>query len=160
MQVRDFVQEFVQLYKQGKNWTFDYLTPALKPCIINGKGKNCTFTDIPSNKELLMPHTKPELISDLRSISASLTSEMTSARLASSAYSIMDLLILMNTIDPGSSRKEIIDLSVVIDKDVYHTLEIARDIYIANIATITEAELIEAKNKTILKIRGAIKSCL
>jgi len=107
-----------------------------------------------------MPKTKDKLISDLQVISASLTSEMTSARLASSAYSIMDLLILMNTIDPCSTRKEIIDLSVIIDKDVYHTLEIARDIYIDYIATVTEAELIEAKNKTIIKIRGVIQSFL
>jgi hypothetical protein len=107
-----------------------------------------------------MSKTKEELISDLKTISASLTSEMTSARLASSAYSIMDLLILMNTIDPGSTRNEIIALSVVIDKDVYHTLEIARDIYIENIAAVTEAELIEAKNKTILKIRKTFQSYL
>jgi hypothetical protein len=107
-----------------------------------------------------MPRTKDEIISDLRAISASLTSDFSSARLASSAYSIMDLLILMNTIDLGSTRKEIIALSIVIDKDVYHTLEIARDIYIDFIASATEAELIEAKNKTILKIRGTIESYL
>jgi hypothetical protein len=100
-----------------------------------------------------MKKTKDEIVNDIRTIFASLNSGMTSARLASSAYNILDLIIQLNSIEPGSCRKEILDLSRTLDKELSYTHEIAKDIYIKNVAFVTEEELIMSKNNVINKIK-------
>jgi hypothetical protein len=107
-----------------------------------------------------MTKTKDEILQDIRTIFATLTSDMTSARLASSAYNILDLIIQLNSIDLGSCNKIILDLSRTLDKELSYAHEIAKDIYIKNVAFVTEEELIKAKNNAINKIKLDILSLL
>jgi hypothetical protein len=107
-----------------------------------------------------MPKNKVELINDIREIFSALDTTMTSARLASSAYDILDLLIKMNTIEPGCCRKEIVELSRTIGNEVSYAHEIAKDIYLKNVADKTEIELIAAKKIAINKIGVNISSVL
>jgi hypothetical protein len=100
-----------------------------------------------------MPKDKDEIITEIRALYATLTPEYTSARLASIAYNILDLVIQLNNIEKGKYRQEILSLSLTLDKELAYAHEIGKDLYIKYVQFVTEEQLRKAKNAAIDKIR-------
>jgi len=100
-----------------------------------------------------MAKDKDEIINEIRALFATLTSEYTSARLASIAYNILDLVIQLNNMEHGNYRQEIMALSLTLDKELAYAHEIGKDLYIKYVQFVTEEQLIKAKNAAIDKIR-------
>jgi hypothetical protein len=103
---------------------------------------------------------KNEIIKEIRTMFATLTPDLTSARLASISYSILDLVIQLNNDDPGKYRQEILSLSLTLDKELAYAHEIGKDIYIKFVPFVTEEQLIKAKNVAIDKMRLDLTSLL
>jgi hypothetical protein len=107
-----------------------------------------------------MGEEKQTIINELKEIFSSLSADNTSARLVSASYNILDLLIKLNTLEPGSCRKEILALSLTLGNEVAYAHEIAKEIYLKNLPYITVAELLQAKKAAIEKIRTDLQSLI
>jgi hypothetical protein len=107
-----------------------------------------------------MTNDKDEIINEIRTLFATLTPDVTSARLASISYNILDLVIQLNTISHGQYRQEILALSLTLDKELAYAHEIGKDIYIKFVQFVTEEQLIKAKNAAIDKIRLDLEGLL
>jgi hypothetical protein len=107
-----------------------------------------------------MPKTKEEIIVEIRDIFQTLNGNLTSVRIASSALSIMDLLMQLNMQQPGSCVTEIMSLYQTLDKEVYYALFAGKEMYFNKGSSVTEIEYITAKNVAINKIRLDLSSFL
>lgn len=107
-----------------------------------------------------MPNQKEEILNEIRRLFATLTTEVTSARLASVSYNILDLVIQLNNLESGRYRQEILALSLTLDKEIAYAHEIGKDIYIKFVPFVTEQQLINAKNAAIDKIRLDLKGLI
>lgn len=99
-----------------------------------------------------MPTKENEIKRTIKKQLALLSPQLTSIRIASISYNILELVLQLNQIVPGKYRQEILSLSVILDNELAYALELGKDIFIKSTPFITNEQLIEAKETVIKKL--------